>query len=72
MHFLQNFVCGAWWLFFPCHPAPLASAGVCITEKHNSVGSVQPFAERFCVMLVTTKVYSGEDIRKKRIFVGRV
>lgn len=55
--------------FFPRHPAPLAPAGVCITEKHNSV---QPLAERFCFVLVTTKIYSGGVIHKKRIFVGRV
>lgn len=53
-------------LFFPRHPAPSAPAGVCITEKHNSVAPVQPFPERFCVMLVTTKIYSGEGIHKKR------
>lgn len=58
--------------FFPHDPAPLAPAGVCITEKHNSVGPVQPLAERFSVVLVTTKIYSGEGIHKKRIFVGIV
>lgn len=47
---------------FPSHlltghdPSPLASAGVWITEKHDSVAPVLPLAERFYVGLVTTKV----------------
>lgn len=66
VHFLQNFFCGV----FPCHPASLAPAGVYISEKHNALGPAQPFAERFCVVLVTTKIYSGEGIHKKKNFCG--
>lgn len=69
-----------WWLgvfFFPSHllaghdPAPLAPAGVCITEKHNSVGPVLPLAERFCIVLVTTKIkFTQVRLSIKEDFLG--
>lgn len=53
-------------------PAPLAPAGVCITEKHNSVGPVLYLAERFCIVLVTTKIkiIFSQGIHKKKIGEG--